>query len=484
MIVNEWPERELVTIFRRYGEERFAKQIARAIVRRRKEQPFERTGELVDAIKCAIPAPARFGEGHPAKRVFQALRIAVNDELGSLEARAPRRARDAAPGRSPRRDLVPLARGPDRQALPAREGARLHVPAGLPGLRVRPRAGAARHRAQAGPAVPGRGGREPALRVRAAARSGEDGSAGSGGARLVRDRRRDSRFRDGVHGRRQLRVRARPARRETAHAEESSGSPRSRVLLVGVVALNVAVLRVNMNLDRLNKQQIQLQAENTTLSSQLSSAGSSLRIEQAARRLGLVPAPASDTSYLDLGALASGAGRQLADPSSSALHPARVRGTPRAHRVARDGASGVALTGGTDPDRRRRSSCPPRAGRSSTAWERRSHSVSRRRPCTPIRTEVTQAAREAQIAAHSARPSAQGRLSRAHAAGNALRLRVAKGRPPKAQRAREEEARRLPFLRRGAAHVSAELGRRRRCSATPASTTWASRGSSPSSTRS
>jgi 16S rRNA (cytosine1402-N4)-methyltransferase len=88
-IVNEWPERELMTIFRRYGDERYAKQIARAIVRRRKEQPFERTGELVDAIKGAIPAPARFGEGHPAKRVFQALRIAVNDELGALEAALP-----------------------------------------------------------------------------------------------------------------------------------------------------------------------------------------------------------------------------------------------------------------------------------------------------------------------------------------------------------------------------------------------------------
>jgi 16S rRNA (cytosine1402-N4)-methyltransferase len=88
-IVNEWPERELVTIFRRYGEERYAKQIARAILRRRKEEPFERTGELVDTIKSAIPAPARFGEGHPAKRVFQALRIAVNDELGSLEAALP-----------------------------------------------------------------------------------------------------------------------------------------------------------------------------------------------------------------------------------------------------------------------------------------------------------------------------------------------------------------------------------------------------------
>ena len=88
-IVNEWPERELVSIFRRYGEERYAKQIARAIERRRKEQPFERTGELVDTIKAAIPAPARFGEGHPAKRVFQALRIAVNDELASLEVALP-----------------------------------------------------------------------------------------------------------------------------------------------------------------------------------------------------------------------------------------------------------------------------------------------------------------------------------------------------------------------------------------------------------
>src|SRR5213592_1579007 len=81
-IVNEAAERDLATIFKRYGEERYARQIARAIVRRRKEQPFERTSDLVETIKAAIPAPARFGDGHPAKRVFQALRIAVNDELG------------------------------------------------------------------------------------------------------------------------------------------------------------------------------------------------------------------------------------------------------------------------------------------------------------------------------------------------------------------------------------------------------------------
>ena len=88
-IVNEADERDLATIFKRYGEERYARQIAKAIVRRRKEQPFERTSDLVETIKAAIPAPARFGDGHLAKRVFQALRVAVNDELGSLEAALP-----------------------------------------------------------------------------------------------------------------------------------------------------------------------------------------------------------------------------------------------------------------------------------------------------------------------------------------------------------------------------------------------------------
>ena len=97
-IVNTWDERELVTIFRRYGEERYAKPIARAIVRERAERPFTRTGELVDTIKLAIPTPARFGEGHPAKRVFQALRIAVNDELGELEAALPAALQMLRPG--------------------------------------------------------------------------------------------------------------------------------------------------------------------------------------------------------------------------------------------------------------------------------------------------------------------------------------------------------------------------------------------------
>jgi len=83
-IVNEWDEREIAQVLREYGEERFSRQIARAIVRRREREPFQRTGDLVDVIKAAIPTPSRFGQGHPAKRSFQALRIAVNDELESL----------------------------------------------------------------------------------------------------------------------------------------------------------------------------------------------------------------------------------------------------------------------------------------------------------------------------------------------------------------------------------------------------------------
>ncbi|MDH4102873.1 MAG: 16S rRNA (cytosine(1402)-N(4))-methyltransferase RsmH [Thermoleophilia bacterium] len=88
-VIATWDERELEKIFRTYGEERYARQIARGIVRRRSESPIERTGQLVDVVRASIPAPARFGEGHPAKRVFQALRIEVNHELESLEAGLP-----------------------------------------------------------------------------------------------------------------------------------------------------------------------------------------------------------------------------------------------------------------------------------------------------------------------------------------------------------------------------------------------------------
>ncbi|GGH74478.1 16S rRNA (cytosine1402-N4)-methyltransferase [Pullulanibacillus pueri] len=84
-VVNEWPYERLVSIFFKYGEEKFSKQIARRIEQARETRTIETTGELVELIKEAIPAPARRKGGHPAKRIFQALRIAVNDELKAFE---------------------------------------------------------------------------------------------------------------------------------------------------------------------------------------------------------------------------------------------------------------------------------------------------------------------------------------------------------------------------------------------------------------
>ncbi|GLB47028.1 ribosomal RNA small subunit methyltransferase H [Philodulcilactobacillus myokoensis] len=85
IIVNTWSYQQLIKIFFRYGQERFSKPIARRIERDRKNNSIDTTGDLVKIIKESIPAAARRHGGHPAKKVFQAIRIAVNDELGSLE---------------------------------------------------------------------------------------------------------------------------------------------------------------------------------------------------------------------------------------------------------------------------------------------------------------------------------------------------------------------------------------------------------------
>ncbi|MEW9050370.1 MAG: 16S rRNA (cytosine(1402)-N(4))-methyltransferase RsmH [Neobacillus sp.] len=84
-VVNHWSYEDLLRIFFRYGEEKFSKQIARKIEAARETKPIETTFELVDLIKEGIPAPARRKGGHPAKRIFQAIRIAVNDELAVFE---------------------------------------------------------------------------------------------------------------------------------------------------------------------------------------------------------------------------------------------------------------------------------------------------------------------------------------------------------------------------------------------------------------
>jgi 16S rRNA (cytosine1402-N4)-methyltransferase len=97
-LVNTWDERRISRLLRDYGEERYAGPIARAIVRARTRAGLASTQDLVDVIKSAVPIPAQFAGGHPAKRTFQALRIAVNDELTQIDEALPLAWEILAPG--------------------------------------------------------------------------------------------------------------------------------------------------------------------------------------------------------------------------------------------------------------------------------------------------------------------------------------------------------------------------------------------------
>jgi len=123
-ILNTWDERQLARLLRKYGEERYAGPIARAIGRARRQEELTSTHQLVELIKSAVPVHTHFAGGHPARRTFQALRIAVNDELSQLDAALPLAWELLRPGgrfaaisfhsledRSVKRFLVALARG-------------------------------------------------------------------------------------------------------------------------------------------------------------------------------------------------------------------------------------------------------------------------------------------------------------------------------------------------------------------------------------
>ena len=172
-VVNTYNEADLTRILRVYGDERFASRIARRIVERRSKAPVETTLQLVEIVKEAIPAAARRHGGHPARKTFQALRIEVNHELDVLDRGLRAAVRWANPGGSDLRHLLPLARGPHREARLLRALPGVHLPTGPPGVRVRSRADSRRQDEEA-PRRLGRGGRgQPTVAQRPHARGGQ-----------------------------------------------------------------------------------------------------------------------------------------------------------------------------------------------------------------------------------------------------------------------------------------------------------------------
>ena len=271
-LVNEASERELATIFRRYGEERYAKQIARAIgappqeaadrAHRRARGDHPLRDPRARALRRRAPGEARLpGAAHRRQR-----------RAGRARGGAARRARHAPPRRAARRDRVPLARGPDRQALLPEARAGLRLPAGLPGLRLRARARAAAAEPEGDP---------PELRTSwpSTPARHRPGCARPRRPSPWRERRQPALCRR----RRARRARARPRppasrRRAAGSPAASSGSASSACSSPASSRSTSPCCRLNMQLDDLGRERTQLRAENAQLSTQIAARAASGRI--------------------------------------------------------------------------------------------------------------------------------------------------------------------------------------------------------------
>ena len=332
-LVNEWPADRLETTIRELGEERHARSIAAEIARRR---PLETTCDLVEAIRAAVPPAYRFGRGHPAKRTFQALRIAVNGELDSLD-RGPRgRLGDARRRRATRGDLVPLARGPPREAPVHRARPRLRLPAAAPGLRLRARAGGGAALAPRRQADRGRDRAQPALALGAPAGgekagrrrkyplrgriSAEMTMAGTATARTTAPARRAP-ARRRAPATRSSAARKPAVRRTTSFVPVAAAAgavggiadsglfvwlTRGRLwigllgaLLVGIVGLNVMALSFSASSSTAGQSADALRRQNSTLRAQIAGKLSNSEIQAVAAQLGLVMPTAGSIRYLD-----------------------------------------------------------------------------------------------------------------------------------------------------------------------------------------
>ena len=302
-VLNSYPAAELARILRSYGEEKFARQIARAIVRERETEPFTGSARLVDLLRQTIPAPARRTGGHPAKRTFQALRIEVNDELGVLRRAIPAAIESiGVGGRVVVMSYHSLEDRLVKQAFAA--GTTSHGAAGPARRAGRPRAAAALADPRCREGVRRRDRPEPARRLRAAARrrTCQQQPAHQGRHRRMSTlitaakagaRTRVPRFAEAAVERARLTVV--PPRRAIGRTQ-AARTPFAVLVIAMLVAGVVGLLMFNTNMQQasfkataLQEQVNTLTAKEQSLNMELDALRNPQRLAVAAKKLGMVP---------------------------------------------------------------------------------------------------------------------------------------------------------------------------------------------------